>query len=108
MYFLLYVPTFRKLMSTQQMQTLAAQLADQVLAQTVQDDERTPEAREAVREQLFEMMIKMQEQYPVPEMQNAESESEIDNETAPAELIPETPEMADMRNYLERCLKMSA
>jgi hypothetical protein len=104
MFFLLYVPTIQKLMSRQQMELLAAQLADQVLSQTVQEQERTPEAREAVRTQLFEMMIAMQQQFPVPEPTDAQS----DQETSPAEIAPETPELADMRDYLERCFKESA
>ena len=106
MFFLLYVPTIRERMSRKQMQDMAAQLADQVLAQTVQsEEERTPEAREAVRAQLFDMMLKVQAEFQpenVPEA--AESEAETQEEALPSE----TPELADMREYLERCLKFSA
>lgn len=108
MFFLLYVPTIRRLMSRQQMELLAAQLADQVLAQTVSEQERTVEAREAVRAQLFDMMVSMQEQFSAPVSEDAgEQEAEAD-ETAPAEMPVDTPELADMRNYLERCFKQSA
>lgn len=103
MFFLLYVPTIRRLMSRQQMELLAAQLADQVLDQTVAEQERTAEAREAVRVQLFDMMVAMQEQFSA-DADEPEAEA---NETAPAEVV-DTPELADMRNYLERCFKQSA
>jgi hypothetical protein len=107
MFFLLYVPTIRRVMSRQQMEQTAAQLADQVLAQTVQEQERTPEAREAVRAQLLDMMISIQEQFPMPE-QELEGNGSAEIENSPAEIVSEPPELADMRNYLERCLRQSA
>jgi hypothetical protein len=94
-------------MSRQEMEQTAAQLADQVLAQTVQEQERTPESREAVRAQLLNMMISIQEQFPMPEQELGETAlTEI--EESPTEFGSEAPELADMRNYLERCLRQSA
>lgn len=105
MFFLLYVPMLRKMMSGEQMEALATQLAEQVLAQTVAEEERTPETSEAVRVQILEMMESMQKEFG-PMNRTAEVEDDAAPADLPAQVEP--PELAHMRDFLERCFRKSA
>jgi hypothetical protein len=83
---------------------------------------KTPEAREAIRAQLQQMLIALQDQLEQAGLLDADA---LDDEATAQQLElaqqpaaigdqselhqePESPELSDMRNYLERCFKKTA
>lgn len=77
---------------------------------------KTAEAREAIRAQLQQMLIALQDQLEQaglldPEALDDSAMEHVESAEQPAGAASaelDTPELADMRNYLERCFRQSA